>query len=285
VWVTACLGLDNGQNSRRFGKLRTVVQNTLPLINALCPIVMSGTFMVGASALLLWLEVCWCRDQDWCLVPKQQGQGQGEKHRTGEAVFHGAPSDDCLNYTSALMTTAQAYFWIRREESHKMLWRNRSSGYGVGKEKVPVRPEAPRTYLSIITFLFCYIFCTYHLFVAAFAARGVSDVTHRPMWSDSGGNVLGAEHSLAEIPRAMIKKHVELIEQAVAKACRSVPAELFYGPYFCAEQDPRCTNWLSLFPDGPTSRLCRDCGPDHMAIIVPVYEQELSRLYSTPRPL
>jgi len=52
----------------------------------------------------------------------------------------------------------------------------------------------------------------------------------------------------------MIKKHVELIEQAARQGVQILCLqELFYGPYFCAEQDPRCTNWLSLFPTVPPS--------------------------------
>ena len=53
-------------------------------------------------------------------------------------------------------------------------------------------------------------------------------------------NLLGPEHSLAEIKQAMIQKHVGLIEQAAKQGTQVLCLqELFYGPYFCDEQDPR----------------------------------------------
>ena len=62
-------------------------------------------------------------------------------------------------------------------------------------------------------------------------------------------NVLSAEHSLAEIREAMIKKHVDLIEQAARQGVQILCLqELFYGPYFCAERIPAGTNWLSPCP-------------------------------------
>ena len=51
-------------------------------------------------------------------------------------------------------------------------------------------------------------------------------------------NVLGAEHSLGEIRDAMVQKHVEMIGQAAQQQVQILCLqELFYGPYFCAEQD------------------------------------------------
>jgi len=94
-------------------------------------------------------------------------------------------------------------------------------------------------------------------------------------------NVLGAEHSLAEIREAMIRKHVDLIEQAARQQVQILCLqELFYGPYFCAEQDPRWYELAEPVPDGPTVRLLQEIATrHHMAIIVPVYEQELPGLY------
>ena len=67
-------------------------------------------------------------------------------------------------------------------------------------------------------------------------------------------NVLGAEHSLAEIREAMIKKHVDLIGQAARQGVQILCLqELFYGPYFCAEQDPRWYELAEPVPDGPAS--------------------------------
>ena len=62
-------------------------------------------------------------------------------------------------------------------------------------------------------------------------------------------NVLGADHSLDEIREAMVRKHVEMIEQAAREKVQILCLqELFYGPYFCAEQDPR---WYEFGGGGP----------------------------------
>jgi len=46
-------------------------------------------------------------------------------------------------------------------------------------------------------------------------------------------NARGANHSLAEIKKAMIEKHLKLIEQAAKKKVQVLCLqELFYGPYF-----------------------------------------------------
>ena len=48
----------------------------------------------------------------------------------------------------------------------------------------------------------------------------------------------GPNRSLTEIKKAMIDKHLKLIEQAAKKKVKILCLqELFYGPYFCAEQD------------------------------------------------
>ena len=69
-------------------------------------------------------------------------------------------------------------------------------------------------------------------------------------------NVLGANHSLAQIKKAMIDKHLKLIEQAAKKRVQILCLqELFYGPYFCAEQETRWYELTEKVPDGPTTRL------------------------------
>ena len=46
------------------------------------------------------------------------------------------------------------------------------------------------------------------------------------------------DRPLAQIKKAMIDKHLKLIEQAAKKKAQILCLqELFYGPYFCAEQD------------------------------------------------
>jgi len=94
-------------------------------------------------------------------------------------------------------------------------------------------------------------------------------------------NVLGPDHSLAEIKEAMMRKHLELIEQAAKQNVQLLGLqELFYGPYFCAEQDVRWYELTEPVPNGPTTKLMQEVAARHnMAIVVPVYEQQLPGLY------
>ena len=56
--------------------------------------------------------------------------------------------------------------------------------------------------------------------------------------------------------------------------------ELFYGPYFCAEQDPRWYGLTERVPDGPTTKLMQELARKHkMAMVVPVYEEEMTGVY------
>ena len=51
-------------------------------------------------------------------------------------------------------------------------------------------------------------------------------------------NAVSTDRPLAQIRKAMIDKHLKLIEQAARKKAKSSALqELFYGPYFCAEQE------------------------------------------------
>ncbi len=86
---------------------------------------------------------------------------------------------------------------------------------------------------------------------------------------------------IEKIKKSMLDKHVGLIERAAAKGAQVICLqELFYGPYFCCEQD---TKWYSLvekIPDGPTTRLMQDLAKKHgLVLIVPLYEEELTGVY------
>ena len=68
----------------------------------------------------------------------------------------------------------------------------------------------------------------------------------------------GPEAGLAAIKKAMIAKHVRLIEDAARKKVKILCLqELFYGPYFCAEQETRWYELTERVPDGPTVTLMR----------------------------
>jgi beta-ureidopropionase len=94
-------------------------------------------------------------------------------------------------------------------------------------------------------------------------------------------NIFGPEHSLEKIKKAMIEKHLKLIDQAAKKKVQILCLqEIFYGPYFCAEQSPRWYELTEAVPDGPTIKLMQKLAAKHrMVIIVPVYEKEMTGLY------
>ena len=67
---------------------------------------------------------------------------------------------------------------------------------------------------------------------------------------------LDGRQPLSAIKKAMIDKHLKLIEQAARKKVKILCLqELFYGPYFCAEQNPRWYELTERVPDGPTTKL------------------------------
>src|SRR5438270_12483561 len=95
------------------------------------------------------------------------------------------------------------------------------------------------------------------------------------------GNVVGSDRSLPAIKKAMIDKHLKLIEQAARKKVKVLCLqELFYGPYFCAEQDIRWYELTERVPEGPTTKLMQKIAAKHgMVIVVPVYEEQMNGLY------
>jgi len=84
-----------------------------------------------------------------------------------------------------------------------------------------------------------------------------------------------------KIKKSMIDKHVELIAQAAEKGAQVVCLqELFYGPYFPAEQD---TKWYSMtepMPEGPTTKLMCELARKHkMVLVVPIYEEDMTGVF------
>jgi len=87
--------------------------------------------------------------------------------------------------------------------------------------------------------------------------------------------------SPGRIKQAMIDKHVSLIADAADQGARVVCLqELFYGPYFCAEQDAKWYEMVERIPDGATTRLMCDLARKHdMVLVVPIYEEDLPGVY------
>ena len=71
-----------------------------------------------------------------------------------------------------------------------------------------------------------------------------------------------------------VDKHVELIGKAAAEGAQvTCLQEIFHGPYFCAEQDPK---WYDTAEpdDGPIVQRMQAVAKQHsMVLVVPFYEK------------
>jgi N-carbamoylputrescine amidase len=89
---------------------------------------------------------------------------------------------------------------------------------------------------------------------------------------------------IARIKQTMIDKHEGLIAAAADRGAQIICLqELFYGPYFCAEQD---TKWYALterVPEGPTTRHFAEIARKHgIVLVLPLYEEEnIGTYYNT----
>ena len=81
--------------------------------------------------------------------------------------------------------------------------------------------------------------------------------------------------------QAMIEKHVDLIGRAADQGAQVVCLqELFYGPYFCAEQDAKWYELTEPIPDGPTTKLMQELAKKYgIVLVVPMYEEDLTGVY------
>jgi beta-ureidopropionase len=77
-----------------------------------------------------------------------------------------------------------------------------------------------------------------------------------------------------------IDKHIKMIADAAGQGAQVVGLqEIFHGPYFCAEQDPK---WYATAEpeDGPTVSRMREVAREHgVVLIVPWYEEEQPGVY------
>src|SRR5262245_60700939 len=89
------------------------------------------------------------------------------------------------------------------------------------------------------------------------------------------------ESSIEKIKSAMIEKHVSMIAEAAKQGVQIICLqELFYGPYFPAEQNPHWYGLVERIPDGPTTRLMTEIAKQHrMVIVSPIYEEEITGVY------
>jgi len=89
------------------------------------------------------------------------------------------------------------------------------------------------------------------------------------------------KYPLAEIKRRMIAKHESLIAEAAKKKVQVLGLqELFYGPYFCAEQQTRWYELTEPVPTGPTITGMQKLARKYkMVLVVPIYEVEMPGVY------
>ncbi|MAG59146.1 MAG: acyltransferase [Planctomycetes bacterium] len=90
-----------------------------------------------------------------------------------------------------------------------------------------------------------------------------------------------SKKSLPALKQAMVDVHLPLIEEAGARGVQMLCLqELFYGPYFCAEQETRWYELTERVPEGPTCQLMQEMARRFgMVIVVPVYEEEMTGVY------
>ena len=81
------------------------------------------------------------------------------------------------------------------------------------------------------------------------------------------------EFDITEIKRLMIAKHVDLVEQAARDAVKILCLqEIFYGPYFCCEEDARWKVIAEPIP-GPTTAIFQEIAQKYeMVMVLPIYE-------------
>ena len=84
-----------------------------------------------------------------------------------------------------------------------------------------------------------------------------------------------------KIKKSMIDKHVAMTAEAAGKGVQVLCyQELFYGPYFCAEQKTRWYDLVEKIPDGPTTKLfCQIAKKHEMVIVLPIYEEDITGVY------
>ena len=89
------------------------------------------------------------------------------------------------------------------------------------------------------------------------------------------------ESPLEKIKQSMLDKHVAMIRKAAADHAQIICLqEIFYGPYFCAEQSIRWYDFTEPVPDGRTIQFLRKLAAElRVVLVVPVYEVESEGVY------
>lgn len=85
----------------------------------------------------------------------------------------------------------------------------------------------------------------------------------------------------ANLPKQeALDKHVAMVEEAAGKGAEVVCLqEIFFGPYFCAQQEPK---WFETAEpdDGPTVQAMRELARKHqLVLVVPFFEKEFEGVF------
>ena len=89
-----------------------------------------------------------------------------------------------------------------------------------------------------------------------------------------------SEGTVAQIKEAMIEKHIPMVIEAGEKGVQILCLqEIFYGPYFCCEQDIKWYESAESVPGPTTDRFSEYAKKYKMVIILPVYEVAIDGVY------
>ena len=97
-------------------------------------------------------------------------------------------------------------------------------------------------------------------------------------------NDVDGNESVALHKEKAIEKHIGLVQEAAAKGAQIICLqEIFYGPYFCTEQNAKWYEAAEPVPNGPTTvrfqELAKELG---VVIVLPIYEKEgIATYYNT----
>ncbi|MDP4099293.1 acyltransferase [Paenibacillus sp. P96] len=95
---------------------------------------------------------------------------------------------------------------------------------------------------------------------------------------------LHGDESVEAHKEAAVERHVELVREAKQRGAQIVCLqEIFYGPYFCAEQTLKWYDAAEPIPDGPTVMRFRELAAElGVVIVLPIYEREgIATYYNT----
>jgi len=86
---------------------------------------------------------------------------------------------------------------------------------------------------------------------------------------------------LTVVKKAMTDRVVAQLDEAGKKGAEiACTQELFYGPYFCAEQNRKWYGLTEQIPDGPTTKLmCEVAKRNKMVIVAAMYEEEMTGVF------